>query len=279
MNKKLIFLLISICLLVTGCSNKPNHQSLYEEILTEQTEAVKNLIQVAHKIDSDDASYWAYETADSILNTISHEGSFYIQQSKVYSALTYVFFGMSYTKSNLCGPEALERTSQCITYPLSSSTPEDSIMLCASIIERLSISASLNFYLLSKIESSDIESAQNLIEIEDRFDDIMINEISEYSGDYSKFILLKNKNLFCKAFATLIFDCDATINDGEIDNELFDEMISLAKEQDKILADDIEEVCSLSEDDFLEILHKSTHIQSRHIQILADRISKLPGSH
>ncbi len=92
MNKKLIFLLISICLLVTGCSNVPNQQSLYEEILTEQTEAVKNLIQAAHNIDS-----------------------------------------------------------------------------------------------------------------------------------------------------------DATINDGEIDNELFDEMTSLAKEQDKILADDIEEVCSLSE--------------------------------
>lgn len=83
MNKSLFFFLIVIGSITIGCGNAKKLPLLSEEeseILTEQSKAVRNLIKVAHIIDHDDESYWAYETADSIIKTISStDESFFIQ--------------------------------------------------------------------------------------------------------------------------------------------------------------------------------------------------------
>lgn len=277
MNKVNSFLLFFIAFIITGCGNAKNSNSLSVEetkILTEQSKAVHNLINVAHIIDHDDESYWAYETADSIINTISSDDSpFYIQQSKIYSALNYIFYGMSYTRSVSHGQDALEvllETNKFVVNPISSSTPGDSIMLYTSDIERSFISAYRNFYFVSNMEST-----QALVEREKMFDDFVFSKVSSYSGDPSKFILLNNKKLFNQTFVILIFELEMILNNGEKGQALIDEIMSLSEEQDRIETDSIEKVCNLSDEDFLIYLHKGTHMQSRYIQMLADRIAKI----
>ena len=277
MNKLLVFCLIVIGSITIGCGNVKKFPPLSEEeseILIEQSKAVKNLIKVAHIIDHDVESYWAYDTADSIINTISStDESFFIQQSKVYSALNYIFYGMSYTRSVSHGQDALEvlkETNKYVINPLSKSTPEDSIMLYTSDIERSFISAYRNFYFVSNMESTQV-----LLEKEEMFDDFVNSKVSTYSGDPSKFLLLNNKKLFNQTFVVLIIELEMILNDGEKGKALIDEIMSLSEEQDQIRTDDIENVCSISEEEFLKQLHKGTHMQSRYIQMLADRIAKI----
>ena len=276
-NKIISFLLFVIAFITTGYGNANNIYSLSDEetkILAEQSKAVQNLIKVAHIIDHDDESYWAYETADSIINTISsYDSPFYIQQSKIYSALNYIFYGMSYTSSVTYGQDALDvlsETNKFIVNPISSSTPEDSIMLYTSAIERSFISAYRNFYFVSNMEST-----QAMVEREKIFDDFINSQVSSYSGDPSKFILLNNKKLFNQTFAILIVELEMILNNGEKGQAFVEEIMSLSEEQDKIETDNIEKVCKLSDEDFIAYLHKGTHMQSRYIQMLADRIAKI----
>lgn len=65
------------------------------------------------------------------------------------------------------------------------------------------------------------------------------------------------------------------LNNGEKGQAFVEEIMSLSEEQDKIETDNIEKVCKLSDEDFITYLHKGTHMQSRYIQMLADRIAKL----
>ena len=78
-----------------------------------------------------------------------------------------------------------------------------------------------------------------------------------------------------KIFVVLIIELEMILNDGEKGKALIDEIMSLSEEQDQIRTDDIENVCSISEEEFLKQLHKGTHMQSRYIQMLADRIAKI----
>ena len=182
MNKIISFLLFVIAFITTGFGNANNIYSLSDEetkILAEQSKAVQNLIKVAPIIDHDDESYWAYEKADSIINTISsYDSPFYIQQSKIYSALNYIFYGMSYTSSVTYGQDALDvlsETNKFIVNPVSSSTPEDSIMLYTSAIERSFISAYRHFYFVSNMAS-----AQAMVEREKMFDDFINSQVSDH---------------------------------------------------------------------------------------------------
>ena len=180
---------------------------------------------------------------------------------------------MSYTSSVTHGQDALDvlsETNKFIVNPISSSTPEDSIMLYTAAIERSFISAYRNFYFVSNMES-----AQAMVEREKMFDDFINSQVSSYSGDPSKFILLNNKKLFNQTFAILIVELEMILNNGEKGQAFVEEIMSLSEEQDKIETDNIEKVCKLSDEDFITYLQKGTHMQSRYIQMLADRIAKL----
>lgn len=180
---------------------------------------------------------------------------------------------MSYTRSVSHGQDALEvlkETNKYVINPLSKSTPEDSIMLYTSDIERSFISAYRNFYFVSKMEST-----QALLEREEKFDNFINSKVSTFYGDPSKFLLLNNKKLFNQTFVILIIELEMILHDGEKGKALIDEIMSLSEEQDQIRTDDIENVCGISEEEFLKLLHKGTHMQSRYIQMLADRIVKI----
>jgi subtilase family serine protease len=45
-------------------------------------------------------SYWAYKYADGTLSTIDESGkSYYKDLTKIYSAYSYIFYGMSYKRT------------------------------------------------------------------------------------------------------------------------------------------------------------------------------------
>ena len=100
--KSCLFILLAfIC--ICACSQSravSNSQTpLRDSILIYKKQGLQELIKVADYWGDDTESYWAFEQADSILNSITDYSRYEEALASIYTATSYVFYGLSYVPS------------------------------------------------------------------------------------------------------------------------------------------------------------------------------------
>jgi hypothetical protein len=97
-----IFLaLISICACSQNKIVSNSQTSLRDSVLIYKKQGLQELIKVADYWGDDTESYWAFEQADSILNSITEYSKYEESLASIYTATSYVFYGLSYVPSVL----------------------------------------------------------------------------------------------------------------------------------------------------------------------------------
>ena len=101
----LTFAFLAICSLsaCTGGNKEATAQqktsSIRDSVLIYKIQGLKAFIKEADYWGYDTESYWAYGQADSILNCITDYSQYEESLARIYSATSYVFYGLSYVPS------------------------------------------------------------------------------------------------------------------------------------------------------------------------------------
>jgi hypothetical protein len=257
------------------CNAQDNNLKEKSIILTNQSIALIDFAKVADIIDRDDASYWHYEYADSILNTIDISGNNYlVDLSKIFSAYTHIFSGMSYTKTiysiSRGDNYSLQELNGTVKYPFNKNN--------------------IDLYQLSKQELSSIYSMINFYKVSrmPRFDDMytlfqndsLENETTfkNYSTETAyRIVSLENKKLYFMTFSGLIIDIYSANNQNISESEynIFGQaLINLGEEMDKIPSN-YDVIVKLKEQEYYEYILKSSEIQKNMLNLLVTEIKIL----
>ena len=79
-----------------------NHQtSIRDSVLIYKTQGLKEFIKVADYWGDDTESYWAFEQANNILDSITDYSKYEEALDRIYAATSYVSYGLSYVPSVL----------------------------------------------------------------------------------------------------------------------------------------------------------------------------------
>ena len=79
-----------------------NHQtSIRDSVLIYKTQGLKEFIKVADYWGDDTESYWAFEQANNILDSITDYSKYEESLARIYAATSYVSYGLSYVPSVL----------------------------------------------------------------------------------------------------------------------------------------------------------------------------------
>ena len=93
-----VILAFSLSLFLSCSSQSQNEEGA--RAISEIKEEIKELLIYTPSFDADSESYWAYNTADTILNNIDTVNFEFSQAiSDIYNAYSHVFYGLSYTKT------------------------------------------------------------------------------------------------------------------------------------------------------------------------------------
>ena len=219
--KKLLFILL--CYSLSGVAQDNQVLNLQKDILNNLKECGVSLIKVAPILDQDTESYWAYNRADSLLNTINLDGTeYYRDLSKVYSAYSLIFYGMSYTRS-VYAMSAVFRGERKDNY---------SLQELSNTIIHYERGNEITYYQLSKNEIASIYSMINFYkasqmtaydDMNNRYNyyfDNMEESYSVYSRNKERYkeidiyrtIAIHNKKLFFKTFSRFVLDIFLTRN-------------------------------------------------------------------
>ena len=259
-----------VVVVFTSCKSQEE-----SKILKNQYEGLVEFAKVANVIDDDDESYWAYNYADSLLKTIDKSGkSYYGDLSKIYSAYTHIFYGMSYTKTiyALSGG-AKHSLAELSNTVIKSSDNEEIDLHKLSKDELASIYSIINFYKVSRMPKYDNMAAL--------FQDYSM-ESEEMYNNYAKelaykIVSLNNKKLFYKTLVNLNVDIYLANNPdvGEAAyNKYLDELRRLGGELDEIPSDEAT-IIALSEKDYLDCLLKSSAVQKSMLTLLTNELKSL----
>lgn len=270
------FMILILLLVFTGC-NGQNDDFLNEKssILKNQSENLIKLSQIASVIDNDDASYWAYKYADSTLSTIDESGkSYYKDLTKIYSAYSYIFYGMSYKRTVMSisrGDDySFEDLNQTIINPSSKKIVDLSNL---SKNELSSIHSIINFYKVSRMPRYDNMQdmfKHNKLENESIFK----NNTPEQAYRITSF---NNKKLFFKIFAGLIIDI-YSINNQDVDDTTYNDymktILKLGEKMDEIPFDNAK-ITKLNNLQYYAYILKSSEVQKAMLNLLAKEIDVL----
>jgi hypothetical protein len=271
MTKNIILFITS--LVFVSC----NGQNLKEKsiVLQNQTESLLNLSKVANVIDDDTESYWAYKYADSTLSTIDKSGkSYYKDLNKIYTAYSYIFYGMSYTRTVMAisrGDDySFEELNQTIIQ-----TKNDKIIDLSKIAinEMSSIQSVINFYKVSRMER--YGRMQNMFENSDTENKNIFDNHSQEQA--YRIVSLNNKKLFFKIFAGLIIDI-YSINNQDVDDITFNNYAkSILKQGEKMdeIPSDIDKINALNDAEYYTNILKSSKVQKSMLNQLISEIKIL----
>ena len=129
--------------------NRPvsNHQtSIRDSVLIYKTQGLKEFIKVADYWGDDTESYWAFEQANNILDSITDYSKYEESLARIYAATSYVSYGLSYV------PSVLEASRQ---YHLGESNTFPKVGVKESgeiIIEDFNLPSNDTLYNVSRLE-------------------------------------------------------------------------------------------------------------------------------
>ena len=280
MKKNLLILLLSL-FTFSMCDNKKSDLITgKDDFLLEKSTILKNYSEgltafnkITHNIDSDIESYWGYSKADSILATIDKTGGNYFEDlTKLYSANTHMFYGMSYSnavRSIAWGDDySLEELIETIIDPLSGN---DITYQKIAQHELASIYSLINFYKAGRMNSYDfIQSLfdENVEVMQTWFENTTEN-------DAYRVISFENKKLYYKILFTYIFELYIINNPDGIDranNEYIDQLVELGEKMDEITAD-YEYILTLSDAKYYQSVLKVSEIHREMFDLLIEQMN------
>jgi hypothetical protein len=274
MKKCLLFFIVLIT--VSVCKGQTAEELTLKGIILENQQ--KNLMAFSKKaylIDNDTESYWGYEFADSLLAAVNLNGKNYFEDlSRIYSAYTYIFYGMSYTKTIYAVSRgdnySLEELTKTII-PFDRNKKIDKQDL--SNKELASIYGLINFYKVSRMPGY-----ERMNTVFNEYSEISGNLFRQYpENEAYKVVSLKNKKLYFKTIINLVTDLYVINNqttDEIIIKKYLEELTAKAKTLDSI-PDDYSEVSKLSDKNFYEFISVCAKIQGEMLILLTNEIETL----
>ncbi len=274
--RKLISTLFFFLFILSGAQAQQNaFLKEKSKILDNQIDNLMEFQKIANKIDSDSESYWAYGQAKELLKSVDRSGkNFDRDLSKIYATYTYIFYGMSYTKSIM----AMSRGEDYSLTELNKTLIKD-----PNLKEK-------EYYNLSKQELASIYSIINFYKVSrmpkyskmyERFQqDSKENE--QLFKDYPavsafKIKTLDNKKLYFMTFVNLIIDLYLVNNQdvSDSDYEIYvQKLIDLGEEMDKIPSN-YETILVLSEQEFYHWLEHGSAVQNTMMGLLVNELNEL----
>lgn len=94
-----LFMYLSACKQNRPVSN--NQGSLRDSVLIYKTQGLREFIKVADYWGDDTESYWAFEQANNILDSITDYSKYEESLARIYAATSYVSYGLAYVPSVL----------------------------------------------------------------------------------------------------------------------------------------------------------------------------------
>lgn len=274
MKKFTIYLVLFI--VTSACYGQTTeNQSEKINILKNHSLNLKKFLNVANIIDSDMESYWAYGMADSLLGTINFNGNYYeTNLSKIYSAYTYIFYGMCYSRTisaiSRGGNYTLEGLYGTII-PFKNNIELSKYELSRK--EIASIGITTNFYKVSGM--SNYYDMYNVyksfyLKLEEIYKQYPTNEAY-------RIVSLRNKKLYFQTFVRFILDSYARNNIGTekaIKVAYINQLVQKGETLDKI-PDDYEEIIELTEKEYFICLETCSKVQGEMLQLLTEEIRNI----
>jgi len=258
----------------SGCNGQQS-KFLQEKssIQNNQSKALLELIRVADIIDGDAESIWAYEKADSILSTIDISGKNYHRDlSKIYSATSHIFYGMSYTRAILAVSRGEKYSLAELTKSIVDPINELDYKALATN-ELLALYSVINFYKVSGMPRYGEMYAlfqKDSLEMEIAF--------NNYSPETAyRIVSLENKKLFFMIFVGMIVDIYSVnnqhVNESEF-NDYIQTLINLGEEMDKIPSS-YDAISIMDDQEYHNYILASSEIQKAMLELLATEIGLL----
>ncbi len=105
MNTRFFILFCVLFMCLSACKQNravSNHQtSIRDSVLIYKTQGLKEFIKVADYWGDDTESYWAFEQANNILDSITDYSKYEEALARIYAATSYVSYGLAYVPSVL----------------------------------------------------------------------------------------------------------------------------------------------------------------------------------
>ena len=252
---------ISICF---SCQTKKSPE---DSSIKNLQQSIIKFSSVANTIDDDMESLWAFSTADSIAKTMElKDESLWRDLARAYSALSYIGYGMSYTRSARSGDvNKLFHLSNVIVKCNPDTVLPNKYL---HIMELKSDYSFINFYDVSQMEVTEdmISKYQVSISLLDTiYSDEILNNSSEYktiSNSFKQFQSLNTCFFFVNAamLADLFKHTCRTENDHQKKNEA---LMALAKQMDSLPSE------------WDELITTQIEIRAKLIDMLAEEIKAI----
>ena len=266
--------------------NRPvsNHQtSIRDSVLIYKTQGLKEFIKVADYWGDDTESYWAFEQANNILDSITDYSKYEESLARIYAATSYVSYGLSYV------PSVLEASRQ---YHLGESNTFPKVGVKESgeiIIEDFNLPSNDTLYNVSRLEFRALYSmlyfykAISMENFEERllhnYDRSMAYE-ELYSQCDHKFAYRISSILNMQAWYNYIITCAQLAyweNNGQaVDIKVmpWKEFIELAYWHDSLI-NDIEQYENMDDETFHRIEAKAAYTQYIILSHIAKNLGEL----
>lgn len=281
----ILFCVLFMCL--SACKqNRPvsNHQtSIRDSVLIYKAQGLKEFIKVADYWGDDTESYWAFEQANNILDSITDYSKYEESLARIYAATSYVSYGLAYV------PSVLEASRQ---YHLGESNTFPKIGIKESgeiIIKDYNLPSNDTLYNVSRLEFRALYSmlyfykAINLENFEERllhnYDRSMAYE-ELYSQYNPKLAYRISSILNMQAWYNYIITCAQLAyreNNGQaadIKVMPWKEFIELAYWHDSLI-NDIEQYENMDDETFHRIEAKAAYTQYIILSHIAKNLGEL----
>lgn len=287
MNLKFCFLsclaIICMCACSQNRSVSNNQIPTRDSVLIYKKQGLQELIKVADYWGDDTESYWAFEQADSILNTITDYSKHEESLASIYTATSYIFYGLSYVPSiieasrkyNSQEPESFPKVGVKESGEIiirDSRLPQNDTLYNVSRLEFRALYSMVYFY-----------KAINLEQFKERillnYDRCMLYD--ELFSSYSPKIAYKVSSVFnMQAWFNYLVICaqmsywERYGQAADIEKMPWKEIIELAMWHDS-LTNNLEHYEQMTEEDFLGIENKAAYTQYILLSHISNNLSEL----
>lgn len=278
-----LFMCVSACKQNRPVSN--NQGSLRDSVLIYKTQGLRELIKVADYWGDDTESYWAFEQANNILDSITDYSKYEESLARIYATTSYISYGLAYV------PSVLEASRQ---YHLGESNTFPKVGVKESgeiIIKDYSLPSNDTLYNVSRLEFRALYSmlyfykAINLENFEERllhnYDRSMAYE--ELYSQFTPQVAYRISSILnMQAWYNYIVTCAQLAyweNNGQaadIKVMPWKEFIDLAYWHDS-LTNDIEQYENMNDETFHRIEAKAAYTQYIMLSHIAKNLEELKG--
>lgn len=278
-----LFMYLSACKQNRPVSN--NQGSLRDSVLIYKTQGLREFIKVADYWGDDTESYWAFEQANNILDSITDYSKYEESLARIYAATSYISYGLAYV------PSVLEASRQ---YHLGESNTFPKVGVKESgeiIIKDYNLPSNDTLYYVSRLEFRALYSmlyfykAINLENFEERllhnYDRSMAYE--ELYSQYTPQVAYRISSILnMQAWYNYMVTCAQLAyweNNGQaadIKVMPWKEFIDLAYWHDS-LTNDIEQYENMDDETFHRIEAKAAYTQYIMLLQIAKNLEELKG--